>query len=226
MITIEKEVNVVSLAAFLLSVSAIITQIYFVIVGPSPKVLPPPNVVFHFEAGASNVDYLAITAPLTYVNYGSPNSAYVVELQFLEMTIGESRTRLIASHYVQTNSTGSEYTNRPVASALPLNVSVERSQSKKVKFLPRVKLCNLKDDNEPCSDSDNFMKKEIFVDLTQESPDIFLEFVFFDDNGTKYSADCVLKLTVRERIGIVENGWVSMDCRNSKLIPVINGEEV
>lgn len=211
MILVNKETDVVSLAALLLSLCALLPQIYFFLRGPSPSLVEPEVVVFHEEMGVSGRPHLALTAPMVYLNDGSPGSSFVVLKQSASLHIGSNSFELRASHIVDTNSIGNEYFNKATQSALPFSVMEQEGYAEKVKYLPRPPKC---DNSVICDHSANVRTIEEFLSGAQVSEVVMVDFLA-QTSEQLISTSCEFRLSPGVRIALIENRWVAVDCLTS-----------
>lgn len=212
MILVNKETDVVSLAALILSLLALLPQVFFFVRGASPSLVEPEVIVFHEELGVSGIPHLALTAPMVYLNLGSPNSNFVVLKQSAELHVGSDSFQLRASHVVETNSLGNEYLNTATQSALPFSVTQEQGYAEKVKYLPRPPEC---DNSVTCNHSANIKSIEEFLGGAAVSEVVRIDF-WAETSLQAISTSCEFQLSPGLRIALIEHRWVAVDCLPSK----------
>jgi len=206
MITVKKEVDIISLCAFILSVSAVISQLYFYTSGASAVLLQMNRLVVHEEVGVDDVKHMAITMPVTYLNKGSPRTIFSILRQKVSFKSKDRNLTFIASHYVQTNSRGNDYFNEAVESALPFSVPQGQAVSKKTKFLPKNRICIDGD----CTANDNFETIENFMSLSlSKKYQIKLN---SETTAGDVSAVCAFTLTPLLKKTLIQNRWASIEC--------------
>lgn len=217
MFKLSRQIDIVALSAFLLSLSAISAQVLSLIYGASPLILKPASIVLHTETSPSGFQHLAITAPVAYLNNGAPNSQYVVQTQYARLKSDSLKIILSASHYVKTNSIDSQYINEAIESALPFVVRDNSAMSRKIKYLPRLKRCHDGTQSD-CNQAENFITLQDFLNKTSNSKAIVIIFGFLDERSERFQETCQVDFDDAERIGLIENGWVSIDCSNSQFL--------
>ena len=209
MLVIKKEADIISVIAFAVSLVALVPQVYFFVRGPSPSIVQPSAVVLHEEIGLSGMPHLALTAPMVYLNNGSPNSSLVVLQQFVELNAGAQSFELRASHVVETNSVGADYDNMPRSSALPFSVSEGEGYAEQVKFRPRPPVCQ---GAEMCDQRANVRTIEEVLGSTEMFGAVNISFVTVTSHGN-ISTTCEFELSPGIRIALIEYRWVAVDCQ-------------
>lgn len=135
-IEIEKKANILSLVAFLLSLSSILYQLWGYMRGPDVRMFPPDQVLFMTETMGKK-EYMLIIAPMTYVNKGQAGYNAVLKEERVSFTLKGKKYEQKWVGIVNSSSSDSRLKVEGKDTAHPMTINAGSAISHETKFSPR-----------------------------------------------------------------------------------------
>jgi hypothetical protein len=203
---IDRKTNVLSLAAFMLSISGIASQIYFFLQGPKVALQPPEQAtIFSEPSSDGKSSYIKIAARMAYVNTGQPGFNDAIKREAATLSIGDEQYHFYWKKYVSTDADGTKFIKNTRGDALPVPINAGSVEAHETAFSPDIN----QEPNKPYDS--NFIQSEAFLKLIEKQKSIVLTVRFETFSGTKGVAKCKIIID-RPLLLAFKNGWAAPGC--------------
>jgi hypothetical protein len=211
-IEIERKTNILSFVAFVLSVLALLHQIYGFFQGPDVKLFPPDQILI-FSKKLGKDYYLMFAAPMAYVNKGQIGYNAVVKRELISFVIGG---KTYEHHWQEFITSSCDENNKlkidKKEEAQPLLINAGNTISHETLFLPHtIKSRNGNESNK----WKNYLKWKDFYNALAGMKELKIEFIsdVYDKKPLKisriiYIDDNLLSL-------LKKYGWAAPSCWES-----------
>lgn len=204
---IDTKTNLISLVAFLLSVTGIIGQIYFFLQGPRVALQPPEQVVFYSDLSADGAtSYVKIAARMAYVNTGQAGFNDAVKKEAATLIVANRPHYFYWKKYISSDSEGAKFIANKKGDALPVPVNAGSVEAHETSFSP---LPNPLDDKRY---AENFIEFSKFKEEAGAEKEVTILFSYETFSGGRGEVKCVVPINDAFR-SYIQNGWIAPGCR-------------
>ncbi|MCP5252550.1 MAG: hypothetical protein H6939_12720 [Burkholderiales bacterium] len=198
---IDRKTNVLSLAAFLLSVLGVGGQIYFFLRGPIVSLQPIEQITFYSSRYANDIKYLKLAANMVYVNTGFPgyNDAIKKETAVLHLS-GKSYT-FTWKKYIHSDSKGSEFIENVVSDAHPVVINAGSVETHETSFSSLSSANNY----------GNFIEFNLFQQIAVAENEMLVVINYETFSGKKDFVTCTVSIDDSFR-AYIKHEWISPRC--------------
>lgn len=219
-INIKKETDVLALAAFLLSLVVVVSQIflfgYFFARGPDVKLFMPDQVLI--KAGHLNKKgklYVRIGAPMAYINSGGTGYNAVISREIVTLFLDTGQVFQQKWQSFQTfdiDEDGSKLIAlEPKRSANPFSVNAGSSVSHDTYFIPFRIQHN--ESCRKCNEWENYVNWDDFISIIDKTSRMVFKFKGLMVGGSSVkSQKCFVKIDQNMRKKLHELKWYSSSC--------------
>lgn len=135
-LSIERKTNLVALAAFVLSLGAILAQLPALLRGPQLKLLPVRQVIFDIRKKDDTPPYIVLVARLNYINTGATGYDDIVLDERATILVGGRKYEQTWLNFLKLPS-DTQVKMKPLRDAAPFKVAAGDTVDHHTEFFPR-----------------------------------------------------------------------------------------
>lgn len=208
---VEPRTDIVALAAFLLALGSIVTQIVFFIEGPEVVLFPPNQVIMIKREYPEGEDYLAlIAAPMAYVNTGRIGHNGVIRRERVRFQLGGSPYEQVWHSFVSTDAEADEFKEERTGEAKPLPVNASSAESHETAFVPYPVRCL--PEQPDCDPNANFLPWREFLRGLAKVDRLRFHFEAEIYQEGTVTATCYIEADADLQVRLIDRGWAGARC--------------
>jgi hypothetical protein len=215
---IERKTNLLTLTAFVISITTLIYQIGTYLVGPSARLLPPDGITLLQFSPTEDTSYLSVLAPVAVANQSSSRQPLLVRRYRVELVYGEQRIFWEWHLKVgKVNLVDGRVKVEDVATVTPFIVDSKKVDASFFLFVPHARTCSDEMIDDDCNRRNGFIDLADFSSMAIEqlrvgSIDAKVTLYADFDGHESRTVSCRFPFTHAEYVRLVNHGYVSVLC--------------
>jgi hypothetical protein len=206
-IEVDRRINFLALAAFILSLSGITCQIRAFLQGADLCLLPPEQVLLVTTAYNTNTNFLRIAARMAYINRGAKGYHEIVKREGVSFCLGGKAYHQNWQNFVESCSLTGKPELKHKSSTMPTRVGATFPEAHITYFAPWPESDGLASSNQ------NYLSPKDFMAALASEKQITFEFWAETLSGERHTARCKVNAEEIRSEWALRQGFAAPVCR-------------
>ena len=206
-IEIERKTDILALAAFIISIGSLLSQVVLLLRGADITLYKPEQILIKSHEYPDGKSYMRLSATMTYRNSGSPGYNDTIRKEKVFFTINEKKYELNWDDYIDSTAKEKEIIITKKTDAVPTQVDAGSVVVHETYFAPWPA-----EGDDP---SANYIEWNDFIEKISSQKSLLFKFHFESFDGKKEEVSC--KVVVSEFIKhLKQKGWSAPTCNDTQ----------